>query len=279
MAGTFLLRGMLVGIIAGLLCFSFLKVVGEPQVNRAIAFETQLDEAKAEAAAQALIAQGLAAPKEEPEPELVSRGVQASIGLFIGVMIYNIAFGGLFALAFALAYGRMGDFGPRSTAALMAILGLIAVYVVPNLKYPANPPSVGDPATIGPRTALYFSMIAISLAAMIAAGVLRLRLLPRYGAWNAFLIAATAYLLVVIVVGLALPAVNEVPEGFPAVVLWQFRVASLGAQVIMWITIGLVFGAVTERAQQRAESRSVTPGPPRAPGRPGRVGSPRRTSG
>ena len=279
MAGTFLLRGMLVGIIAGLLCFSFLKVVGEPQVNRAIAFETQLDEAKAEAAAQALIAQGLAAPKEEPEPELVSRGVQASIGLFIGVMIYNIAFGGLFALAFALAYGRMGDFGPRSTAALMAILGLIAVYVVPNLKYPANPPSVGDPATIGPRTALYFSMIAISLAAMIAAGMLRLRLLPRYGAWNAFLIAATAYLLVVIVVGLALPAVNEVPEGFPAVVLWQFRVASLGAQVIMWITIGLVFGAVTERAQQRAESRSVTPGPPRAPGRPGRVGSPRRTSG
>jgi len=279
MAGTFLLRGMLVGIIAGLLCFSFLKVVGEPQVNRAIAFETQLDEAKAEAAAQALIAQGLAAPKEEPEPELVSRGVQAGIGLFIGVMIYNIAFGGLFALAFALAYGRMGDFGPRSTAALMAILGLIAVYVVPNLKYPANPPSVGDPATIGPRTALYFSMIAISLAAMIAAGVLRLRLLPRYGAWNAFLIAATAYLLVVIVVGLALPAVNEVPEGFPAVVLWQFRVASLGAQVIMWITIGLVFGAVTERAQQRAESRSVTPGPPRAPGRPGRVGSPRRTSG
>jgi len=221
----------------------------------------------------------LAAPKEEPEPELVSRGVQAGIGLFIGVMIYNIAFGGLFALAFALAYGRMGDFGPRSTAALMAILGLIAVYVVPNLKYPANPPSVGDPATIGPRTALYFSMIAISLAAMIAAGMLRLRLLPRYGAWNAFLIAATAYLLVVIVVGLALPAVNEVPEGFPAVVLWQFRVASLGAQVIMWITIGLVFGAVTERAQQRAESRSVTPGPPRAPGRPGRVGSPRRTSG
>jgi len=279
MAGTLLLRGMLVGIIAGLLCFSFLKVVGEPQVDRAITFETQLDKAKAEAASQALIAKGLPAPKEEPEPELVSRRVQAGIGLFAGVMIYNIAFGGLFALAFALAYGRMGDFGPRSTAALMAILGLIAVYVVPNLKYPANPPSVGDPATIGPRTALYFSMIAISLAAMIAAGVLRLRLLPRYGAWNAFLIAATAYLLVVIVVGLALPAVNEVPEGFPAVVLWQFRVASLGAQVIMWITIGLVFGAVTERAQQRAESRSVTPGPPRAPGRPGRVGSPRRTSG
>jgi Probable cobalt transporter subunit (CbtA) len=169
MAGP-LLRGMLIGIIAGLLCFSFLKIVGEPQVDRAIAFETQLDEAKAQAAAPALIAKGLPAPKEEPEPELVSRRVQASIGLFTGVMVYNVAFGGLFALAFALAYGRMGDFGPRTTAALLAAVGLIAVYIVPNLKYPANPPSVGDPATIGTRTALYFSMIAISLAADVNGG-------------------------------------------------------------------------------------------------------------
>src|SRR5215831_1268620 len=248
MAGTFLLRGMLVGIIAGLLCFSFLKFVGEPQVDRAIAFETRLDEAKAKAAAQALIVKGLPAPKEEPEPELVSRRVQAGIGLFTGVMIYNVAFGGLFALAFALAYGRIGDFGPRSTAALIAILGLIAVYAVPNLKYPANPPSVGDAATIGPRTALYFSMIAISLAAMIAAGMLRLRLLARHGAWNAFLIAAGAYLIVVVIVGLALPPVTEVPAEFPAVVLWRFRIASAGAQLIMWATIGLIFGAVMERA-------------------------------
>jgi predicted cobalt transporter CbtA len=248
MVGTLLLRGTLIGIVAGLLCFSFLKIVGEPQVDRAITFETQLDEAKAQAAAQALIAKGLPAPKEEPEPELVSRRVQSGIGLFTGVMIYNMAFGGLFALAFALAYGRMGDFGPRATSAVLAVAGLIAVYIVPNLKYPANPPAVGDPATIGMRTALYFSMIAISLAAMIAAGMLRLRLLPRYGAWNTFLIAAGAYLIVVIVVGLALPPINEVPAQFPAVVLWQFRVASFGAQLIMWATLGLVFGALTERA-------------------------------
>jgi predicted cobalt transporter CbtA len=260
MAGTLLLRGMLIGVLAGLLCFSFLKIVGEPQVDQAIAFETQFDEAKAHAEAQALIAKGLPAPKEEPEPELVSRRVQAGIGLFTGVMVYNVAFGGLFALAFALAYGRMGDFGPRVTSALLAIAGLVAMYIVPNLKYPANPPAVGYPATIGLRTALYFTMIAISLAAMIAAGMLRLRLLGRYGAWNAFLIAGAAYLIVAIVVGLALPAVNEVPENFPAVVLWQFRIVSLGAQLIMWATIGLIFGALTERAATgaRAEVRVRT---------------------
>jgi len=262
MAGALLLRGMLIGIVAGLLCFSFLKIVGEPQVDRAITFETQLDEAKAHAAAQALIAKGLPAPKEEPEPELVSRRVQAGLGLFTGVMIYNMAFGGLFALAFALAYGRMGDFGPRATSVVLAVIGLIAVYIVPNLKYPANPPSVGDPATIGMRTALYFSMIAISLAAMIAAGMLRLQLLPRHGARNALLISGAAYLIVVIAAGLALPAINEVPPKFPGVVLWQFRIASLGAQLIMWATIGLAFGVLSGLARQsgrngRAPSNTV----------------------
>ncbi len=257
MAGTLLVRGMLVGVVAGLLCFAFLKGVGEPQVDRAIAFETKLDAAKAQAAAQALIAKGLPAPKEEPEPELVSRRVQAGIGLFTAVIVYNIAFGGLFGLAFALAYGRMGAFDTRTTAALLAVLGLVAVYIVPNLKYPANPPSVGDPATIGMRTALYFSMIALSLAAMIAAGMLRLRLLARHGPWNALLIAAGAYLIAVVVVGLMLPPVNEVPPEFPAVVLWRFRMASLGAQVIMWMCFGLLFGVLTERAA--AASRSASP--------------------
>jgi hypothetical protein len=97
------------------------------------------------------------------------------------------------------------------------------------------------------RTQLYFSMIAFSLAAMVAAWMLRNRLLSRHGGWNAAIIAAAAYLVVVVVVALALPSVNEVPEGFPAVVLWQFRMASLGAQAIMWTTIGLGFGAVAER--------------------------------
>jgi hypothetical protein len=163
-------------------------------------------------------------------------------------MLYSAAFGGLFALVFALAFGRMGDFGPRATSALLSLAGLVAVYMVPNLKYPANPPSVGISETIGMRTALYFVMILISLAAMIAAGMLRLRLNPRFGAWNAALIAAASYVLVMVGVSLALPGVNEVPEAFPAVVLWQFRITSLGAQLIMWATLGLTFGAWTERA-------------------------------
>jgi Probable cobalt transporter subunit (CbtA) len=244
MVGTILARGMLVGIVAGLLSFGFLKVYGEPQVDRAIAFEAQMDEAKAEAEK----AKGMHM-SDEQEPELVSRPVQAGIGLFIAVLVYSAAFGGLFGLAFAFAQGRVEDASdPRVLAVLLAVVGFIAIYLVPNLKYPANPPSVGDPETIGVRTALYFGMIAISLAAVVGAFSLKRLFVPRFGEWNAILIAAAGYIVVVVIAALLLPVINEVPEEFPAVVLWKFRIASLGAQFIMWATLGLLFGALTQRA-------------------------------
>src|ERR1700743_594524 len=231
MVGILLTRGMLVGFVAGLLCFGFLRLVGEPQVDRAIAFEAAMDEKeksradepKAEqskpAVADHTMPNSMVMSKDhampggmtmsKDEPELVSRSVQAGLGLFTGVTVYNTAFGGLFALVFAFAYRRMGDFDPRTTSALLAVSGIVAVYIVPGLKYPANPPSVGDPDTIGLRTGLYFAMVAISLAAMIAAWMARNRLVSRYGEWNAALIAGAGYLIVMIVVSLALPSVNE----------------------------------------------------------------------
>jgi predicted cobalt transporter CbtA len=241
MTGKLLVRGMLLGLVAGLLAFGFLKFAGEPSVDRAIAFESAMDDA---AAAEAK-AKGLPAPAETPE--LVSRPVQAGIGLLTGVLVYSTGFGGLFSLAFALAFRRMGDFGARATSSLLASAGFVSVYLTPMLKYPANPPSVGLPETIDMRTSLYFAMILISLAAMIAAGMLRLRLVARFGHWNAALIAALAYVVVVSAVASVLPEVNEVPEAFPATVLWQFRIASLGGQIIMWGALGLSFGVAAER--------------------------------
>ena len=111
MVGSLLLRGMLVGIIAGLLAFGFARVFGEPPVDHAIAFEEQQAQAAGEA----------------PEPELVSRSTQAGIGLLTGILVYGASIGGLFALVFSYVQGRVSGFGPRSTAALIALAGFVAV--------------------------------------------------------------------------------------------------------------------------------------------------------
>jgi predicted cobalt transporter CbtA len=240
MVRSLLVRGMLVGIVAGLLSFVFLKIYGEPQVDIAVAFEAQMDAAKTVAAGASSVEVG---------HELVSRHLQAGLGLFTAVMVYSIAFGGLFGLAFAFAYRRVpGAVTPQGVSLVLAAAGFVAVYLVPNLKYPANPPSVGNPETIGIRTALYFLMIAISIAAMIGALSLKRLLARRLGNWNSTLAVVAYYVVIVAIAGLLLPAINEVPELFPAVILWKFRIASIGAQFIMWATLGLLFGALTQRA-------------------------------
>ncbi|MFL9966636.1 CbtA family protein [Paraburkholderia sediminicola] len=232
MVGKLLVRGMLAGIAAGLLTFGFARLVGEPQVAQAISLEEKADAAKGDA----------------PEPELVSRETQAGLGLLTGVVTYGAAFGGLFSLVFAYAYGRAGALSVRALSAWLALGAFIALVIVPNIKYPANPPSVGDPETIGTRTGLFFLMIAISLAAMVFSLKVRRRAVMRLGAWNGSIVAGVVFVAIIAAVQLSMPAINEVPAAFPAVLLWKFRVTAIGMQVIMWATIGLLFGALVERS-------------------------------
>jgi hypothetical protein len=231
MVGKLLVRGMLAGVLAGLVTFGFARIAGEPRVDQAISFEEHAAAARGEA----------------PEPELVSRETQAGLGLLTGVVSYGAAFGGLFALTFAYAYGRAGKGGVRTLSAVIAVAAFVTLAVVPNLKYPANPPSVGNPETIGLRTGLYFLMIAVSIATLVLSLQVRRALLGRLGAWNASIAAGAVFVAVIAAVQIALPVIDEVPAAFPATLLWQFRIAALGMQAVMWTTIGLLFGTLAER--------------------------------
>lgn len=251
MVGSLLLRGMLVGVLAGLLAFGFARIFGEPQVDRAIALEGTLGHSHEHGDH----AEAAAAPTAEPEePELVSRETQAGLGLLTGAVVYGAAVGGLFALVFAFTYGRVGRLDARATAGLLALAAFIALVVVPDLKYPPNPPAVGNPDTIGERTSLFFIMLAISVAALVLAVNLARGLARRHGGWTAGIIAGVVYIAIIAIAQVALPAVNEVPEGFPADLLWQFRIASLGMHAVLWTTIGLAFGALAERTFARRGS-------------------------
>ena len=101
------------------------------------------------------------------------------------------------------------------TAAVIALSGFLAVYAVPILKYPANPPSIGNPDTIGLRTAIYFGMILLSLGSMIAAWNVRNRLVDQLGAWNATLVGAAVYLVAVVIFALAMPPAERGSRRLP----------------------------------------------------------------
>ncbi len=259
MVGRLLVRGMIVGLFAALLAFGFAKVYGEPPTERAIAFETTMDSATDAATDAAKDGAGTADAAAMPpaqshaasEPELFSRATQSGLGLFTGLMVYGTAFGGLFALVFAFAWGRMGRLGPRGTAAMLALLTFIAVILVPGLKYPPNPPSVGEADTIMLRTQLYFAMLVLSALGMVLAVWVANRLRAQFGVWTATILAGAALVAGLAVVTWALPGIDEVPEGFPASLLWQFRIAAWGIQAVLWAGIGLGFGIAAEQVLMR----------------------------
>lgn len=250
-------RGLLAGAVAGVLAFLFARLFVEPQIQKAIAYEDGVGEAH-EAMAHGGHSHGEAGGG-------FSRAIQMNIGMGLGVLLFAVAIGALFAIVFAVAYGRVGDISARLLSLAIAGGMLLSLYVVPFLKYPASPPALSLDETITQRTLLYLLMVAASAALLVGAVLLGRRLVGRLGTWNATLAAAGAYVAAIAVVMLVLPTIDETPGplvgddgtilygGFPADVLYDFRLYSLGTQVVVYAALGLVFGALTARLLERKQ--------------------------
>lgn len=237
---TFLIHGLVAGLLAGFAAFLVAHQIGEPPVDAAIAVEE----------AAAADTHDTDAGHHDEDDAVVSRDTQATWGLATGTLAIGTALGGLVALVSAAAVGRVGRLRPSQTTALVSVTGFVAVALVPFLKYPATPPAVGDAATIGERTTEYFVFLAVSVVTAVAATVLGARLLPALGGYRTLLAGAGGYLLVMVVTGAVMPTVNEI-GGFPADTLWSFRVASLLTLVTLWTVLGVVLVGLVGRAHQR----------------------------
>ncbi|MBB5916177.1 hypothetical protein BJY24_005089 [Nocardia transvalensis] len=260
-------RGVLLGALGGLLAFLFARILSEPLIDRAIDYEAGRDEAQEaldKAAGHSMHGMG--------ETELFTRTEQANAGLGFGVIVFGIAMGALFAVVYYLALRRAGRIAPRPLALLVSGGMFLALYAVPFLKYPANPPSVGHADTIEERTGLYLAMIVITAVVLLGAVWLGRRLASRWGDWAATVAAAVSFVVVMGVVLALMPSLGrlsanasfgdfdtETPQpltdpagrivypGFPADDLYHFRLYAFGAQLILWLVIGVGFAWLAPR--------------------------------
>ncbi|MFH8337483.1 CbtA family protein [Streptomyces sp. AM6-12] len=276
-----ILRGVIAGAVAGLLAFVFARIFAEPQINKAIDYESGRD------AAQEALDKAAGIPVGAPDPDIFSRTIQANVGIGVGMVFFGIAMGALFAVAYAVCLGRVGNLRPRNLAMLVALGGFLGMYLVPFLKYPANPPAIGHPDTIKDRGNLYLAMVVCSVVFLVGAVWLGKRLQPRFGNWNATLLAGAGYVVAIGIVMLLLPQLGElsanvheyghhatetplpltnskgaiVYPGFPADVLFSFRFYSVAAQALLWASLGLVFAPMAERLLDPAIRASAKPAP------------------
>jgi len=244
MIAPYLRRGMAAGLLAGLLAGLFAFVFGEPFVDQAV----QIEETAAAGQHEEVAMPG-------QEEELFSRWTQ-KIGLFFATGLFGVSVGGVFGLAYAYFRGRLASKSEWNRSLSLAAALFIGVFLIPFVKYPANPPTVGDPTTITDRTASYLMMVALSLLVVLvawyAARILREREIHapiRQLAVGLGVVGAVGVLF------LALPAAPD-PGEFPSGLLWDFRLSSLGTQIVFWTGLGVVFGLLCERADRREPFRN-----------------------
>jgi len=244
-ARRFLIRGLLAGLLAGLFAFAVAYVVGEPSIDAAIAIE----ESAAHTHPEGVPAEH---SHDEAAETAVPRSLQSTAGLLTATAVAGTTLGGLVGVLSALALGRFGRLSPRLSTLLVAGIGFVSVYAVPFWVYPPNPPAVGDPETIGTRTVLYFTVMAISVVAAVAAVLVGRRMAVRWGSWYAGLAAVGGYLLIMLVAIALLPGFDEVPADFPATVLYEFRTASFVTQFTLWAVLGVVLAELVHRLVRRS---------------------------
>jgi predicted cobalt transporter CbtA len=234
-------RGLMAGAIGGVLAFLFARTFVEPVIARALEYEEAHEQG------------------HDHGVELFTRGVQTNVGMGFGVLAFSVAMGALFAVVYCVAYGRVGNLSPRLLSVLLAGGMFLSLYVIPFLKYPPSPPAVSLEETIRQRTLLYLLMVVLSAALLVAAVYLGHRLVAQFGHWSATLIGAGCYVVAISLVMLMLPTIDETPGDFPADVLYEFRLYSLGTQLVLWAIIGLVFASMAHRllGERRRETVSA----------------------
>jgi hypothetical protein len=241
MVWPLLRRGLVCGVLAGLAAGVFAFVVGEPLVQDAIDIEN----------ASASLTPVLAHISDWTVSRPSQRG-----GLFLATALYGACVGTIFTLAFAVLRGRVDVRDDWQLSVRLALALFVALVLVPWLKYPANPPAVGDPDTIGQRTWIYLVLLAGTGAALVAAW----RVWARSSSsvvWVRPLSAGLTFVALVVVLVVALPGVDEVPDGFPASLLWEFRLSSLGTQAVLWAALGVGYGIASVRAATRPVAVTV----------------------
>ncbi len=214
-------------------------------MDRAIRLEEARTDEHAEAGAHSHAEAGAAAVQHHEE--LFTRGTQ-HFGLVVTSLVLGLALGVLCAIAYALIHRRSPDAAPWPRALLLAGGAFLAVSLLPALRYPANPPGVGDSGTVTDRQGLWLAAVTIGVLGMLLVWQVYVRLAHRSLPVRQVAAAGTA--IAILAVLFALPGnPDEVPVS--ATLLWDFRVLSLASHALLWAVFGVVFGALGLRALGR----------------------------
>ena len=216
-----LISGALAGTIHGVVNFAIV----EPYLDQAIGIENQN-----------LFASG----EEEDNPqfwaEYESYRIWQKSGQVLAGIVLGIAMGSLFGIVYVLSRNSLPGKNDVSKSLILAGIMWIVIYLIPFLKYPANPPTVGDGETVVLRAILYISFILIS-----GFGAFIFYKLSKKFQNNKKYLGLFGYVIFIVITFFVMP---ENPDQItaPMNLVNEFRLMSILGVSSFWGSIGIILG-------------------------------------
>lgn len=236
----FLLIVLISGAMAGLVHGSSNLVLVEPYLDEAIGIENQK-----------LFSSGEAEDTLDFWVEYQGYREWQKGGQLLAGVILGTSIGALFGIVYALSRNSLPGNNEVKKTLILAGLMWLTIYFIPFLKYPANPPTVGEPETVVLRSILYLSFIAISGFSSIGFYKLSKKFVGKKK-----LISIAGYAVFISLVFFIMPE-NPDPITAPMELVAGFRIMSVLSVSTFWISVGLFLGLLWNRFQPNKEVASM----------------------
>jgi len=236
-AALFIAIVLVSGAIAGLVHGGVNLAIVEPYLDEAIGIENQN-----------LFASG----EEEDTLEFWveynayrywQKGGQVLAGVILGTSI-----GALFGIVYGYSRNVLPGSNDVKKALVLAGIMWLTLYLIPFLKYPANPPTVGDGETVVLRAILYLSFIAIS-----GIGAFGFYKLSKKFKNNQKIISIAGYAVFITTIFILMPD-NPDEITAPMSLVNDFRMMSVFGVTSFWIAVGLILGVLWNRLDSQKET-------------------------
>jgi hypothetical protein len=232
--GITILSGALAGTILGIINLGLV----EPYIDQAIGIEIQ---------------NSVSSGENVDLSEIAHYRIWQKSGEVVAAAVYGISLGALFGIIFAYSKNALPGSNNKKKALFLAGILWFVLYLVVAIKYPANPPAVGNPETIYYREALYVAFIAISgFTALILA-----LLWKRVKINSKKIVFPLVYAGIMTAAYLAMPA-NPDPTNISMELVRNFRVWTAVTIGIFWGLLGIIFGSLWDKFIRPEESRLTT---------------------
>jgi len=233
---TFIIISLGSGALAGLILAAMNMVVVEPLIDKAIDMET---------------AKAVTLGENTNTGEQNSYRIWQKSGSFVAGSILGMAFGSLLGIVYMFSRKAMPFSSDRKNAVFLSLVMCLVLFVIPFLKYPGNPPAVGNPDTIWLRESLYIGFLLISALSALFLGMLcyKFRYIPKVS-----VLIPIAYVAIISAAFVLFPS-NPDKVSIPLDLVNSFRIMSGLTMVIFWLSLGIIFGVLWYRFKPHDSSK------------------------